>query len=119
MKERITVIVIVVCGIMFIGSEWTLTYFLPLAKTDFDVWLQYFIKKDAIYDIMFFLMFLVCFWLTKGFAKAVCAIMVVMAGGSVIDKVIFGINQYLWSDLLLTALAIFYGWRTYKSESNG
>lgn len=104
---------------MFFTTEWTLTYFLPTAATDFNVWMKYFMAKDAAYDIMFFLMFLVCFWSTRGFAKATSAAMVVMSGGSVIDKVIFGLNQYLWSDILLTALALLYGWRTYKFEKNG
>lgn len=111
-----TKILLTLVSIFFISGQFALSIFFPLRNSDPEIWDNYFIAKDGTYDIMFFMMFLVCFWSTNGFAKAVCAVMIFMAGGSVIDKVVFGINQYLLSDILLTAVALLYGWRTYKNE---
>lgn len=99
--------VLIILVVAFYITELTLTYFLPLAKTDFDVWLKYFIAKDAVYDAMFFLLFLLVFWMarTKG-EKAVSAFAVIVSGGSFVDKVIFSLNQYLTSDVILTLMAL-------------
>jgi hypothetical protein len=91
---------------MFLFTELTLTYFLPLAKTDMDVWFQYFLKKDALYDVMFFLFFLIVFWKTTGLDKSISSFGVIMSGGSAFDKQIMGINQYLYSDVVLVIIGI-------------
>lgn len=118
MKIYLSIIVLV---LLFCFTEITLSYYLPLAKTDREVWLKYFITKDAIYDFMFMLFFLVVFWLANtANAKALATFGLIVTAGSFIDKVIFGINQYLVSDILLIivalvcAIAVRLKWRTSK-----
>lgn len=115
-----------IIALMFCLTEVTLTYYLPDAKTDFDVWLKYFMAKDACYDTMFFLFSLVVFWNTQCLAKAVACFLVIVTGGSFIDKVIFDLNQYLLSDVVLISLAIILSiylyqkqWKNYKISKHG
>jgi magnesium-transporting ATPase (P-type) len=100
------IVLLGVLALMFCLTEVTLTYFLPFKDTDFDVWLKYFFAKDACYDTMFFLFSLITFWNVNGLAKAISSFLVIITGGSFIDKVIFDENQYLLSDIVLITLAI-------------
>jgi hypothetical protein len=128
-KAKVVMRNIVLLGIlalMFCLTEVTLTYYLPDAKTDFDVWLKYFMAKDACYDTMFFLFSLVVFWNAQGLAKAVACFLVIVTGGSFIDKVIFDLNQYLLSDVVLILMGLFLSiyfyltrWKTYKTSKHG
>lgn len=91
---------------MFCFAQVTLGIFLPEAKTDFDTWMHYFIIKDAIYDTMLFFMAFIVFCNVHSLVKALACFLVIMSGGSFIDKVVFGLNQYLYSDLILIVIAV-------------
>ena len=99
---------------MFSFNELTLTHFLPMARTHFETWLQYFIVRDAIYDAMFFISFIVLYWALPGIGKSIAAFGVFLTGGSFIDKVIFGLNQYLYSDIILVIMALLFSLYVYK-----
>jgi hypothetical protein len=107
-----------VLALAFCLTEVTLTYFLPNAKDDFDVWLQYFIAKDGVYDAMFFLFSLTSFYAFKELKKMwptmICAFLVIVTGGSFIDKVIFSLNQYLFSDIALIAMGVLASTQIYR-----
>lgn len=104
MRNTILLILLI---LLFCLTELTLTHFLPLAKTNFEVWLKYFIIKDAVYDTMFFMFFLLTYWNVKSInLKAITAFGIIVSGGSFIDKVIFDLNQYLLSDILLLIIAL-------------
>lgn len=90
---------------MFCFAQVTLDIFIPEAKTKFDVWLHYFIIKDAITDTMLFFMAFITFTHVHGVAKALACFLVFITGGSFIDKIIFNLNQYLYSDFLLIVLS--------------
>jgi ABC-type transport system involved in multi-copper enzyme maturation permease subunit len=109
---------LIALALAFCLTEVTLIYFLPLAKTDHDVWLQYFLAKDGVYDAMFFLFSLVLFWVFKETKKMwpamVSAFLVVVTGGSFIDKVIFSLNQYLLSDVALIAMGVLVAINIYR-----
>lgn len=105
MKSKILLVLVI---LMFCLTEATLSYFLPLAKTDFDTWMKYFIIKDALYDTMFFMFFIIIYWNVNSIdLKAITAFGVIVTGGSFVDKVIFDLNQYLISDIVLIAVALF------------
>lgn len=101
------IVLLILLSIAFCITEGTLTHFLPNAATDFDVWLKYFIAKDAVYDAMFFVFSLLIFWNIDRknnlqiVGKCICIFLVFVTGGSFIDKVIFDLNQYLISDIFL------------------
>ena len=106
MMEKKNIVLMCVVVLMFCFTQVTLDYFLPQAKTNFDVWMHYFIIKDALCDTMFFLMAVVVFSNVKGLLKAVACFFLFLAGGSFIDKVIFGLNQHLISDFILIVVSI-------------
>lgn len=105
--------------VLFFTAQITLTYFFPRAGEEWEVWQKYYIAKDGTYDFMFALMSWIVFSLSEGKPglKAVAAFALVMTAGSFIDKVVFNLNQYLVSDILLTGLGLLAGWRVYKIEN--
>src|SRR4029079_13383210 len=106
MMEKIEIVLLGIVVSMFCFAQVTLDYFLPEAKTNFDVWMHYFIIKDATYDTILFLMALVTFLNVRGLPKAISCFALLIMGGSFIDKVIFNVNQYLYSDIILIVLSI-------------
>jgi uncharacterized membrane protein len=101
--------------VMFFTCQLVLSYFFPLHKDDLEEWQRYFMAKDAAYDLMFVLSSWLVFSLAeKPLLKAIAAFALIMTAGSFVDKVIFQLNQYLWSDVLLTVLGIIASWRVYK-----
>jgi hypothetical protein len=115
------IVLLIAISLAFCLTELTLTHFLPLAKTDFDVWLQYFIAKDAVYDTMFFLFSLLLFWNVKKPAeKAITFFLIIVTCGSFADKVIAKLNQYLFSDIVLISVGLiisvilYFKWKTQK-----
>jgi hypothetical protein len=102
--------------LMFCFAQLTLSYFFPDRRTDFEVWSKYFVVKDAIYDIMFFLSFLIVFWNTTKATKSLAAFIVIVSGGSVIDKVIFNLNMYLWSDIIMILMAAIVSVHLYRTR---
>lgn len=106
---------IVLFVVMFFTCQLLINYFFPLHKDDWEVWQKAFMVKDAAYDLMFVLSSWLVFSLAdKPLLKAIAAFALIMTAGSFVDKVIFQLNQYLWSDVLLTVLGIFASWRVYK-----
>lgn len=105
------IVLIILLSLAFCLVEATLTFFLPEKATDWDVWLRYFWTRDKTYDAMFFGFSLLVFWSYKVHenpgAKALCVFLVIVTGGSFIDKVIFDLNQYLLSDIVLIAMGVF------------
>lgn len=91
---------------VFCSLQLTLDHYFPEAKTNFDVWRHYFIINNAGYDTMLFFMAFVTFLNVKGVLKLLSCFLVIMTGGSFIDKVVFGLNQYLYSDLILIVIAV-------------
>ncbi len=115
------IVLLILLSLAFCLTEVTLTYFLPLARTDFEVWLQYFFAKDAVYDAMFFVFSMLLFWnLKEPLPRAISVFLVIVTGGSFIDKVIFDLNQYLLSDIVLIILGLIVSainyrkWKTLK-----
>lgn len=104
--EKRSIVLLSVFIVMFCGTQVSLDYFLPQARTDFEVWLHYFIIKDALYDTMLFFLSIITFIHVKNVLKALTCFCVIVTGGSFIDKVIFNINQYLFSDIILIIAAV-------------
>jgi hypothetical protein len=115
MRKRIGIALLLILTVAFCTTEITLIYFLPLARTDFDVWLDYFGKKDAVYDAMFLFYSLLIFWnIQNRWGKSISAFLVVVTGGSFIDKVVFSLNQHLTSDIVLILLGLVFMVVTYR-----
>lgn len=112
------VILLVLIALAFCLTELTLIYFYPTKKEDWPVWEIYFKVKDGTYDAMFFAFSLVLVWNVKEIrARAISVFLLVMTGGSVLDKVFFGINKYVYSDIgliiggLIVSIYLYLRWR--------
>lgn len=78
--------------------------------------MHYYIIKDAVYDFMFFISFLIVFYVSEKALKAFASFGVIISGGSAVDKIIFSLNQYLYSDILLIIIGIIVSISVYRKE---
>lgn len=117
------IVIIIIIAVGFCVNEATWTFFYPLAHSDWDAWTKYFALKDAGYDTMFLLFSLLLFWNFKEpLPKALTVFLITVTSGSFIDKVIFDLNQYLLSDVVLILMGILLSiinyrkWKTLTSK---
>ena len=73
--------------------------------TKWDEYIKYYAERNIVYEIMFFLFCLVAVYSTRGISKALFCFLDVMIGGSVIDKALFKITYYIYTDLILIVIA--------------
>lgn len=88
----------------------------PAHDTDYDVFLQFYKVRNIVYEWMFFLFFVLCFRVGDRIVKAICAMGVILVGGSLVDKAIFNISDYLISDFILGLIALMSGYKVYKEN---
>lgn len=112
------VILLVIIALVFCINEIALKHFFPMAATDWEVWIKYFTAKDGTYDAMFFAFSLLLVWNVKDIrAKAISVFLLIVTGGSFVDKVIFGINEFVFSDIglivsgLIVSIYLYLRWR--------
>lgn len=73
---------------------------------DYYGWVAFVQTRFVVYEVMFLILSLVCFWSTNDKAKALCSFTVVMVSGSILDKAVFGERGYIWTDLVLIVLGL-------------
>ncbi len=72
--------------------------------------------RSKVYELMFFILSVVCFLSLKGFAKSVSCFVVVIIAGSIVDKMFFGVTGYVLADILLIVLALVASVIVYRNE---
>lgn len=85
--------------------------------TDYYQYVEFVATRAKVYDCMFFLSFWLLYLQSGGLVKSVACGMMILTAGSVVDKLVFGFTNYLYTDLLLIAVAIFISIRLYVREN--
>lgn len=113
-----TIVLLILIALVFCLNAIALKYFFPMAATDWGVWVKYFTAKDGINDAMYFALALVLVWNVKHIlARAISVFFLIVTGGSFLDKVIFGINRFVFSDIgliiggLIVSIYLYLRWR--------
>ena len=88
----------------------------PTHKTDYHVFVEYYKYKNIIYEIQFLWLFIFARRNGDKLIKGIATFGAVMVGGSLIDKAIFNINDYLISDFILFLIAALAAIKVYKEN---
>jgi hypothetical protein len=93
----------VVLILLYFGNS-TIRYIYDL--NDCGEYVKFYSARNVVYEIMFFLFCMIGFYNTKGLTKALLCFLGVMIFGSVIDKAIFKITYYIYTDIIIGIIAI-------------
>lgn len=88
----------------------------PDASEDWQAYVEYMGLRDKIYEFTLFWLFFLIYRQGERVIKSVSVGGMVLILGSLIDKVIFKMNHYMYSDVILVILSILLAIRTYKNE---
>lgn len=90
----------------------------PDVSKDYYVYIEFVRVRDIFYEVILFWMFFLAYRTGDRWIRTISIFGLVLMMGSLVDKVIFNIHQYLYSDWLLGALSLFLAVRTYKNYYN-
>lgn len=71
-----------------------------MAQIDFWQW------REIVYKFMFLALGIICFFSTKGIAKSLTCFAMCMVIGDLVDKLIFGITDYVFGDIVLVIVGL-------------
>lgn len=94
----------VVLILLYFGNSVIFRYIYDTTKCS--EFIKFYAERNMVYEIMFFLFCMIGFYNSSGWTKYFLCFLGVMIAGSVIDKVLFKITDYVYTDLLLVAIAI-------------
>lgn len=69
-------------------------------------WMDFAMERFKVYELMMLALASVCFISCSGVSKAFACFAVIMIAGSVIDKIVFGVLGYVYSDVILIVVGL-------------
>lgn len=104
-------VIILIAGYLLNSPILKLVY--PKVSEDYYQYIAFVSARNIFYEGMFLLFSLVIFRATHGITKSLITFLMVLVGGSFVDKAIFKITWYLYSDILLVGVAILTAYLVY------
>ena len=97
---------IILCVVIFLTMSEVLLYLYPQASEDYNVFLKHYYLEDKINEILITLLFLLSVFQSKiKIIKAFAVFGFTIAFASTIDKVVFNVFEYLYTDIFLLIFA--------------
>jgi hypothetical protein len=115
MINRAIIIIALLC---YVGNYPVAQRLFPDVSKDYYVFIEFVRVRDIFYEVIMFWMFFLTYRQGERLVRTVSIIGLVLIGGSLVDKVIFDIHQYLWSDILLVIFSFLLAYTTYKNYYN-
>src|SRR6478736_1356877 len=103
MKSSIMIAMSIVLIMLYFGNSIVFRYLYD--TSDCSEFVKFYYERNIVYEIMFFIFCMIGFYNTKGLTKSFLCFLGVMIAGSVIDKAIFKITYYIYTDLILGVIA--------------
>lgn len=101
-------LILILLGLAYVLKYPVLSRMYPNVSVDYDQYCAFQKAQNIWYEFMFFGFFIETFLLTNRntIMRSVACFFLILTGGSLIDKAIFDITQYLISDFVLIAIAL-------------
>lgn len=115
----IKTILLILLGVMYLANSVVLTMIFPNVSTDYSEYIKFVSERNKVYEFMFTGFFLVSFLDSKRLPKSVSCFFMILTCGSFIDKTIFNITHYLFSDIILLIVALLISIYVYVREDPG
>lgn len=112
--NKLAKIITAICVVAFVFYSEVLKLIYPNASEDYAEFVQYYYTKIRFDETMFMLLFFVVFLLSSRWIRAISLFGFVVTFGSVADKIIFGFNDYLYTDIILIIVGLRLAWLVRK-----
>lgn len=116
MINRLIILIIVM---IYILNYPVLSRVFPDLETDYGQFLMFYRTRNILYELMFFWSFLLVYRVSERSIKAMATFGMVLTSGSLIDKAVFHISEYLMSDIILLIIALIASIKVYKENGTG
>ena len=110
----IRLIIIISCTVFFCLHSEIFNVIYPEIENNYDQFISYYNARNVAIDIVFSLFFLCIFLNSYKWVRAIAIFGFVMTFGSVVDKWIFGVNDYIITDVILLIFATRLAWMAKK-----
>jgi hypothetical protein len=111
------IIILIGLGLAYAFNSVVLGMVYPNVSNDYDQYIAFIAARNIIYECMFAGFFLLSYLVSVKLMKAISCFFLVLSAGSVIDKGLFGITQYLKSDIILIIIALTLSFIVYVREN--
>lgn len=99
-------LILILLGLAYLLNYCVLLWLYPDVSNSQEEYYKFISSRNIVYEGMFFMFFVLVFLLSEGFMKSVACFFVIMTAGSLIDKAVFHMTEYLISDIILAIIAI-------------
>lgn len=87
--------------------------------SEYQGYIDFVATRFKVYESMFLMLSIVCFISCSGISKALACFSVIMITGSLVDKIVFGVNGYVWADIVLIFVGLIVSVIVWKSKAFG
>ncbi|GAB4160810.1 MAG: hypothetical protein Tsb0033_17260 [Winogradskyella sp.] len=118
-RKHIKELILSTCVLIFMFQFEVLMYIYKDAKTDYNVFLDYYYTKERVNEFLYTLMFFVLFlYSKKRINKAITVFGFVMTSSSMVDKILLNNYGYMYSDIVILCIAAFVSVKIYYNGKN-
>lgn len=107
-------VIIIIVIILYFANYYVLSWIYPEALNDYDVFLKFYATRNTLYEVLFFMLFVINYLSSVGLSKALSCFGMIITFASFVDKGFFNFTGYLWSDIALVLVALFTSYKVYK-----
>lgn len=110
-------IILILAIVLYLVDFQVLIRLYPDVSKNYYVYLEFVRVRGILYELTIFWLFLLTYRIGGDkIIKSVCVVGMVLVSGSLIDKVVFKIHEYLISDIILWVVSLLLAVRTYRNE---
>lgn len=100
-------VLLILLGVAYLCNSFVLQLFYPNVSTDYYQYVEFVAVRNRIYEFMFAGFFGLTYLCSEyRLLKSIACFFMVLAVGSAVDKILFGVTSYLVSDIFLVLISI-------------
>ena len=108
-------VLLILFALLWVSSTWLCLQVYPEAKTDRDVYAQYIVLKDIVYEWSFLVLLVSSFFTPKKLSRAFLTFLIISVFFSIIDKMVNDVITYTIIDGIIHLFAVYISYLVYKN----
>lgn len=100
------VVPVILFGLAYLLNSVILERIYPNVSKDYYEYFEFIATRNKVYEAMFSVLLFALYLNTKGLLKAIACGILILTTSSFIDKTVFNITQYLYSDIAIVVLSV-------------
>jgi len=109
-------VIVAIALVCYIINYPLLTRLYPDVSKDYYVFIEFVNFRNIFFEFILFWTFLLAYRIGDKITKTISSIAVVLISSSLIDKVIFKIHDYLFTDIIIIVVSLLLAIKTYKEN---